>query len=64
MWRVQTEMGGRRLVITAGILPPMHQMMFGLVLGADGWIVGSDFFRNRAIIIDYPNGRIVDITDT
>ena len=42
----------------------MLQMMFGLVLGADGWIVGSDFFRNRVIVIDYQNGRIVDVTET
>jgi hypothetical protein len=42
----------------------MLQMMFGLVLGADGWIVGGDFFRNRVMVIDYPNGRIVDVTES
>lgn len=64
VWRVRAEIGGRPLTISAGILPPMLQMMFGLILGADGWIVGSDFFRNRVTIIDYPNGRIVDVTES
>jgi hypothetical protein len=64
VWRVRTEIGGRAITIRAGILPPMLQMMFGLVLGADGWIVGSDFFRNRAMVIDYRNNRIVDVTES
>ena len=62
VWRVRADIGGRRIVISAGILPPMLQMMFGLILGADGWIVGSDFFRNRVMVIDYANLRIVDAT--
>jgi hypothetical protein len=63
VWRVRAEIGGRRITISAGILPPMLQMMFGLILGADGWIVGSDFFRNRVTVIDYANRRIVDATE-
>lgn len=63
VWRVRAEIGGRRITISAGILPPMLQMMFGLILGANGWIVGSDFFRNRVMVVDYPNGCIVDITE-
>lgn len=63
VWRVRAEIGGRRLTISAGILPPMLQMMFGMILGADGWIVGSDFFRNRVTVIDYPDGRIIDVTN-
>jgi len=63
VWRVRAEIGGRSITIRAGILPPMLQMMFGLILGADGWIVGSDFFRNRTMVIDYPHNRIVDITE-
>jgi hypothetical protein len=63
VWRVRAEIGGRRLTISAGILPPMLQVMFGMILGADGWIVGSDFFRNRVMVIDYPNSRIVDVTE-
>ena len=64
VWRVRAEIGGRRITISAGILPPMLQMMFGLILGADGWIVGSDFFRNRVIVVDYPNSSIVDVTES
>jgi len=41
----------------------MLQMMFGLILGANGWIIGSDFFRNRVIVIDYPRSRIIDVTE-
>ncbi|HUR00750.1 MAG TPA: DUF6569 family protein, partial [Gemmatimonadaceae bacterium] len=62
VWRIRADIGGRRLLINAGILPPMLQMMFGMILGSDGWIVGSDFFRNRTIIVDYPRGRLVDVT--
>jgi hypothetical protein len=48
--------------VTAGVLPPTLQMMFGLLLGNDGWIIGSDFFRERVIEIDYPRQRFVDVT--
>ncbi len=64
VWRVRAEIGGRRMTVSAGILPPMLQMMFGVMLGADGWIVGSDFFRNRVMLVDYANGRLVDITES
>ncbi len=64
VWRVPVELGGRRFRISAGVLPPMLQMMFGLILGPDGWIIGSDFFRNRVIVIDYPTNRIIDATGT
>jgi hypothetical protein len=64
VFRVRTEIGGRFINISAGVLPPMLQMMFGLVLGAEGWIVGSDFFRNRVTVIDYRNSRIVDVTES
>jgi hypothetical protein len=61
IWRVRVEIGGRRLTIKAGVLPPTLQMMFGLLLGPDGWIVGSDFFRGRKILVDYAQQRFVDI---
>jgi hypothetical protein len=64
VWRVRAEIGGRRITVTAGILPPMLQMMFGMILGADGWIIGSDFFRHRKIVVDYPNNRMVDGTES
>lgn len=62
-WRVSVAIGGRTMRITAGVLPSMLQMMFGMILGADGWIIGSDFFRNRAIVVDYRGNRLIDITD-
>lgn len=61
VWRVRAEVGGRRLTTSAGVLPPTLQMMFGLLLGSDGWIIGSDFFRGRKIEIDYAGERFVDI---
>ncbi|MEO8194391.1 MAG: hypothetical protein ABI681_11130, partial [Gemmatimonadales bacterium] len=64
VWRVPVELGGRRFRISAGVLPPMLQMMFGVILGPDGWIIGSDFFRNRVMVIDYPTNRIIDATHT
>jgi hypothetical protein len=42
-------------IAPAGVLTPMPQMMFGLVLCAEGWTIGSDFFRNRVTVIDYPS---------
>jgi len=63
VWRVRAEIGGRRLTIKAGVLPPTLHMMFGLLLGPDGWIVGSDFFRGRKIEIDYSRLRFVDTTE-
>ncbi len=61
VWRVRAQIGGRRLTIKAGMLPPTLQMMFGLLLRPDGWIVGSDFFRGRKIEIDYARQRFIDI---
>ncbi len=61
VWRVRAEIGGRRLTIQAGVLPPTLHEMFELLLGPDGWIVGSDFFRGRKIEIDYARERFIDI---
>jgi hypothetical protein len=62
VWRVRTVLGRRRLTLQAGVLPPTLQMMFGMILGPEGWIVGSDFFRGRKIEIDYGRQRFVDIS--
>jgi hypothetical protein len=62
VYRLRAEVGERILDVTAGVLPPMLQMMFGLLLGNDGWIIGSDFFRERVIEIDYLRQRLVDLT--
>ncbi len=40
----------------------MLQMMFGMILGPNGWIIGSDFFHNRVTVIGYARGRITDVT--
>lgn len=59
VWRVRVEIGGRRFSVSAGVLPPMLQTMSGMILGTDGWIIGSDFFRNRITVIDYPGRRLI-----
>lgn len=61
-WRLRAAIGGRRFSMTVGVLPPMLKMMLGFVIGADGWIVGNDFFRGRVMAIDYANARLLDIT--
>ena len=62
VYRVRAELGGRLLELTAGVLPPTVQMRFGRLLGHDSWIIGSDFFRERVIEIDYRRQRFVDLT--
>jgi hypothetical protein len=62
LYQVRAELGERAVDLTAGVLPPTLQMMFGLLLGNDGWIIGSDFFSERTIEIDYARQRFVDLT--
>jgi hypothetical protein len=38
-------------------------MLFSLLLGPDGWIIGSDFFRDRATLLDYRWGHVLDLAD-
>jgi len=62
LYRLRAELEGRVLEVTAGVLPPTVQMRFGGLLGRDSWIIGSDFFRERVIEIDYGRQRFVDLT--
>jgi hypothetical protein len=62
-WRVSVTLGERELELRAGVLPETLQTLFALLLGPDGWIIGSDFFRDRAILLDYAGGRVLDVTD-
>jgi hypothetical protein len=62
VYRVRVEVGRRVLDLAAGVLAPPLSSMLALVLGTDGWIVGSDFFRDRSIEIDYAGQQFVDLT--
>jgi hypothetical protein len=62
VYRVRVKVGARSISLTAGVLPPLLSTMFARVLGSDGWIIGSDFFRGRTIEIDYAGRRFVDLT--
>jgi hypothetical protein len=62
VYRLRVEVGARLVDVTAGVLPPLLHTMFGPLLGNDGWIIGSDFFRERTIEIDYAGQRFVDLT--
>ena len=45
--------------------PPLLQMIFELILGADGWDRRQRFFSaNASSSLDYRNGRIVDVTES
>ena len=61
VYRLRVEVGARAIDATAGVLPPRLGTMFGALLGNDGWIIGSDFFRGRTNEIDYAGQRFVDL---
>jgi hypothetical protein len=54
---------GRRRIRRArfGVLPELLSMLLSGV-GGSGWILGSDFFRDRAIQLDLANNRVIDAT--
>lgn len=55
VYRVPVVIAGRALELDAGVLPPKLKEAFG-----DIWIVGSDYFADRVITLDYPSRRILD----
>ena len=63
-WSVPVRFGGRDVAVTIGILPAQLQLLFAMLLGPEGWIIGSDFFRDRAVYIDYRRSEVVDVTPT
>ncbi|MBA3752835.1 MAG: hypothetical protein H0X01_01530 [Nitrospira sp.] len=59
---MQVEVSGRSIDFRAGVLPPMLQLLFGMLVGDSGWILGADFFGDRAILLDYAAGRIIELS--
>jgi hypothetical protein len=61
VWRITVLVGVRLLEVEVGTLPDPLQGMLGRV--SAGWILGSDFFRGRAVVLDYPGRRVIDAPD-
>ncbi len=61
-WEVPVIFGGRDVLLRVGVLPSALQMLFGMILGPDGWILGSGFFRDRAMLLDYRWKHVLDLS--
>ena len=57
VWRLPASVAGRAFEIEAGLLPPA---LAPLVTVSGGWILGSDFFKARSVVIDYPGAQLFD----
>jgi hypothetical protein len=57
VYRLAIQVGERAIDTEFGVLPARQR---AFLKGTDGWVLGSDFFRERRIIFDYPNGRVID----
>ena len=62
-WSARIRLGDREVATRVGVLPDALQLLFGMLLGPDGWIIGSEFFRDRAILLDYRWRHILDLTN-
>ena len=58
VWRLPACVGERDIALEVGVLPESLARQLGGLSG--GWILGSDFFRDRAIVIAYPDGEVRD----
>jgi hypothetical protein len=58
VWRLPIVVGTRKVEMQAGVLPEALCGSLGRISG--GWILGSDFFRDRAVMLDYPSRRVLD----
>jgi hypothetical protein len=58
VWSLPITVGGRAIALQAGVLP---DALAPLRAVSDGWILGSDFFDGRTIVLDYPGGCVLDL---
>jgi hypothetical protein len=58
VWRLPIRVGTRTVEMEAGVLPEALREPLGGISG--GWILGSDFFCERAVVLDYPDRRVLD----
>lgn len=55
VWSLPITVGSRAIALEAGVLPEALER--ALATGA-GWILGSDFFCDRTILLDYPAATV------
>ena len=56
VYALSIVVGGQALPLEAGVLP--SRLARRLDSSTEGRILGSDFFRDRAIVLDYPDGCV------
>ena len=56
---LEVQVGARTILGAFGVLPELLASLLSLV-GTSGWILGSDFFRDRIIELDFARNRLVD----
>jgi len=61
VYELSVRVGRRKIRGRFGVLPELLAMLLTGV-GGTGWIVGSDFFRDRAIQLDLAHNRVIDAT--
>lgn len=61
VYELSVRVGRRRIRGRFAVLPELLSMLLAGV-GGTGWILGSDFFRNRAIQLDLAHNRLIDAT--
>ncbi len=61
VYALSVRVGRRKIRGRYAVLPELLAMLLAGV-GGTGWILGSDFFRDRAIQLDLANNRVIDTT--
>ncbi len=61
VYELSVQVGSRTITGRFGVLPDSLSALMELA-GLSGWILGSDFFRDRAIVLDLGYNRVVDVT--
>ena len=61
VYQMPIRVGSREIHGTFGVLPDLLLSLLRMI-GHGGWILGSDFFRDRRITLDLGNNRLVDVT--
>jgi len=63
VYELTIAVGSRTLTGRFGVLPESLGSLLTM-FGLNGWILGSDFFRDRSIILDLDHNLVVDVTET
>jgi len=63
VYELTITVGSRTITGRFGVLPESLGSLLTM-FGLNGWILGSDFFRDRSIILDLDHNLVVDVTKT